>query len=305
MRIGRGEGTGRAAHRAGRVLSPRPRRARRPPSAQPRAPRRPCALAQRRRGAGGRHADAAAAQRLGHRRQAQADQDRHRPRGARPHPHSPRSASPATRQRCWRASTSICVSCSRCEPAATGDEAARSRSASPPRSRPHCAPQLAYLRAIRDVLPDDGVLIDELTQVGYTARSTYEARMPRSFISSGYQGTLGWSVATALGAKHALGDVPVVALSGDGGFMFNVQELVDRGAPSHPDRDDRVQRRRLRQCAQHAEDPARQSPDRHRSRQSRLRAAGRKLRHHRPSRRAIPKGCGRRWSRASPATSRR
>jgi acetolactate synthase-1/2/3 large subunit len=88
------------------------------------------------------------------------------------------------------------------------------------------APQLGFLRAIRDVLPDDGVLIDELTQVGYTARSAYEARKPRTFISSGYQGTLGWGVATALGAKHALGgDVPVVALSGDGGFMFNVQEL--------------------------------------------------------------------------------
>jgi acetolactate synthase I/II/III large subunit len=87
------------------------------------------------------------------------------------------------------------------------------------------APQLGFLRAIRDVLPDDGVLIDELTQVGYTARSVYETRKPRTFISSGYQGTLGWGVATALGAKHALGDVPVVALSGDGGFMFNVQEL--------------------------------------------------------------------------------
>jgi acetolactate synthase-1/2/3 large subunit len=87
-------------------------------------------------------------------------------------------------------------------------------------------PQLGFLGAIRDVLPDDGVLIDELTQVGYSARAAYEARKPRSFISSGYQGTLGWGVATALGAKHALGDVPVVALSGDGGFMFNVQELA-------------------------------------------------------------------------------
>jgi acetolactate synthase-1/2/3 large subunit len=83
-----------------------------------------------------------------------------------------------------------------------------------------------YLKAIRDVLPDNGVLIDELTQVGYAARTAYEARGPRSFISSGYQGTLGWGIATALGAKHALGDVPVVALSGDGGFMFNVQELA-------------------------------------------------------------------------------
>jgi acetolactate synthase-1/2/3 large subunit len=84
---------------------------------------------------------------------------------------------------------------------------------------------LEYLRAIRDVLPDDGVLVDELTQVGYAARTAYEARGPRTYISSGYQGTLGWGVATALGAKHALGAAPVVALSGDGGFMFNVQEL--------------------------------------------------------------------------------
>ena len=88
------------------------------------------------------------------------------------------------------------------------------------------APQLGYLKAIRDVLPDNGVVIDELTQVGYAARNAYQARAPRTYISSGYQGTLGWGVATALGAKHALGDVPVVAISGDGGFMFNVAELA-------------------------------------------------------------------------------
>jgi acetolactate synthase-1/2/3 large subunit len=87
-------------------------------------------------------------------------------------------------------------------------------------------PQIAYLRAIRDVLPDHGVLIEELTQVGYAARSAYEARAPRTYISSGYQGTLGWGVAVALGARHALGNVPVVAISGDGGFMFNVAELA-------------------------------------------------------------------------------
>ena len=86
--------------------------------------------------------------------------------------------------------------------------------------------QIGYLHAIRDVLPDNGVVIDELTQVGYAARSVYQARAPRTYISSGYQGTLGWGVATALGAKHALGDVPVVSINGDGGFMFNVQELA-------------------------------------------------------------------------------
>lgn len=87
-------------------------------------------------------------------------------------------------------------------------------------------PQLSYLRAIRDVLPDDGVLVDELTQVGYAARFGYEVRRPRTLLTPGYQGTLGWGVATALGAKHALGATPVVSISGDGGFMFGAQELA-------------------------------------------------------------------------------
>jgi acetolactate synthase I/II/III large subunit len=87
-------------------------------------------------------------------------------------------------------------------------------------------PQGAYIRALRDAIPDNGVLIDELTQVSYASRLLYEARHPRTFISSGYQGTLGWGLATALGVKHALGDVPVVSINGDGGFMFTVQELA-------------------------------------------------------------------------------
>jgi acetolactate synthase-1/2/3 large subunit len=85
---------------------------------------------------------------------------------------------------------------------------------------------LGYLKAIRDVLPDNGVLVDELTQLGYAGRTAYEARGPRTYLSSGYQGTLGWGFATALGAKDALGSTPVIAISGDGGFMFNVQELA-------------------------------------------------------------------------------
>jgi acetolactate synthase-1/2/3 large subunit len=87
-------------------------------------------------------------------------------------------------------------------------------------------PQGAYCRAIREVLPDNGVLVEELTQVAYASRLLYEARHPRSFITSGYQGTLGWGVATALGVKHALGSTPVVSINGDGGFMFTVQELA-------------------------------------------------------------------------------
>ena len=89
-------------------------------------------------------------------------------------------------------------------------------------------PQGAYCRALRDVLPDNGVLVEELTQVAYASRLLYEARHPAHItsVTSGYQGTLGWGVATALGVKHALGDVPVVSINGDGGFMFTVQELA-------------------------------------------------------------------------------
>ena len=87
-------------------------------------------------------------------------------------------------------------------------------------------PQNSLLAAIRRALPDDGIFVDELTQLGYMARATFPVYQPRTFLSPGYQGTLGWGVATALGAKVACPDKQVVCVTGDGGFMFNVQELA-------------------------------------------------------------------------------
>jgi len=86
-------------------------------------------------------------------------------------------------------------------------------------------PQCEYLAALRDELPDDGIYVEDLTQVGYVGRLGFPVYNPRTYIHSGYQGTLGYSYATALGAKVAKPDVPVVSVSGDGGFMYNVQEL--------------------------------------------------------------------------------
>ena len=86
-------------------------------------------------------------------------------------------------------------------------------------------PQCEYLRAIRAELPDDGIYIEDLTQVGYVGRVAFPIYHPRTYIHSGYQGTLGSGFATALGAKVGRPDVPVVSVSGDGGFMYNVQEL--------------------------------------------------------------------------------
>ena len=86
-------------------------------------------------------------------------------------------------------------------------------------------PQCEYLRAIRAELPDDGIYVEDLTQVGYVGRMAFPVYQPRTYIHSGYQGTLGFGFATALGAKVGRLDRPVVSVSGDGGFMFNVQEL--------------------------------------------------------------------------------
>ena len=87
-------------------------------------------------------------------------------------------------------------------------------------------PQMAYLNILREVLPSNAIVTDELSQVGFASWYGFPVYEPRTFITSGYQGTLGSGFPTALGAKVAHPDRPVVAITGDGGFMFGVQELA-------------------------------------------------------------------------------
>jgi acetolactate synthase-1/2/3 large subunit len=88
-------------------------------------------------------------------------------------------------------------------------------------------PQAAFLRAIRAVLPREGILVPELSQVGFTTYTgAFPVLAPRTYISEGFQGTLGFGFPTALGAKVANRDKAVVSVTGDGGFMFGVQELA-------------------------------------------------------------------------------
>lgn len=88
------------------------------------------------------------------------------------------------------------------------------------------APQAAYIAALRAELPENGIFVDEVTQIGHVIRLFWEAYAPRTFLTMANQGTLGWGVGTALGAKAAYPDRPVVCIAGDGGFMFQVQELA-------------------------------------------------------------------------------
>ncbi len=87
-------------------------------------------------------------------------------------------------------------------------------------------PQKSYLNVIREELGEDGIFVDELTQVGFVSRIVYPVYHPRTYISTGYMGTLGYGFPTGLGVKVAKPNVPVISVAGDGGFMFGVQELA-------------------------------------------------------------------------------
>ena len=86
--------------------------------------------------------------------------------------------------------------------------------------------QSAIIAAIRAELPEDGIFVDEVTQIGFAARLLLPVYKPRTFLSPGYQDNLGWGFATALGAADARRDVPVLSINGDGGFMYTANELA-------------------------------------------------------------------------------
>jgi acetolactate synthase I/II/III large subunit len=87
-------------------------------------------------------------------------------------------------------------------------------------------PQLSYLAAIREALPDDAIIVEDVTQMTFVAHFAYQFNQPRTFLSSGFAGTLGAAVATGIGAKAGVPDRTVVTITGDGGFLFTATELA-------------------------------------------------------------------------------
>jgi acetolactate synthase-1/2/3 large subunit len=87
-------------------------------------------------------------------------------------------------------------------------------------------PHVEYLAAIRDALPRDGFFVEELCQAGFASYFAFPVYTPRTYVTPGFQGTLGFGFPTALGVKAAYPDRAVVSISGDGGFMFGVQDLA-------------------------------------------------------------------------------
>jgi thiamine pyrophosphate-dependent acetolactate synthase large subunit-like protein len=86
--------------------------------------------------------------------------------------------------------------------------------------------QQPYVDALRNAIPDDGILVNDMTMMAYVNNRRYPVYEPRTyFFPSGY-GTLGYSLPAAIGAKVACPDKTVVAVMGDGGFQYTMQELA-------------------------------------------------------------------------------
>ncbi len=85
---------------------------------------------------------------------------------------------------------------------------------------------IRLLSAIREILPNDAIIMGDIAQLVYTGTQAMPTYLPRTWFYPAGFGTLGCALPDAIGAKIALPDRDVVALVGDGGFMFTVQELA-------------------------------------------------------------------------------
>jgi acetolactate synthase-1/2/3 large subunit len=86
-------------------------------------------------------------------------------------------------------------------------------------------PQASIQRSLRAGTPRDAILVADMTQIGYHSRPFWPVYEPRTYLTSSYSGNLGFGFPTGLGARVARPDRPVVVVCGDGGFLFNSQEL--------------------------------------------------------------------------------
>jgi thiamine pyrophosphate-dependent acetolactate synthase large subunit-like protein len=104
----------------------------------------------------------------------------------------------------------------------------RERNFSPADER--AARYVPYLHALRDALPRDAIVINDMTMMCYEGVRYFPVYEPRTYTFPRGFGTLGSSLPTAFGAKLGRSDRTVVSLNGDGGIQFTLTEL---GAAVH------------------------------------------------------------------------
>lgn len=86
--------------------------------------------------------------------------------------------------------------------------------------------ELRYISAIRNAMPREGVLVTDNTQLGYYCEYFYPSYRPGGVIAAKGSSPIGFAFPAAVGAKIARPKDKVVALMGDGGFLYCAQELA-------------------------------------------------------------------------------
>lgn len=82
------------------------------------------------------------------------------------------------------------------------------------------------IETLRSSLPDDVPVFTDACEIGYRMQADWPSYVPRAFFYPSNYITLGWAFPAAVGAAAALGNRPVVSVSGDGGFVMTSQELA-------------------------------------------------------------------------------
>ena len=86
--------------------------------------------------------------------------------------------------------------------------------------------EIEVLDQVRSVLPTEALVFNDPTTIAFWARSHWKTDHPRTwFVPSGF-GTLGFALPAAIGARISRPEVPTVAIIGDAGIMFTIQDLM-------------------------------------------------------------------------------
>ncbi len=86
--------------------------------------------------------------------------------------------------------------------------------------------EVKLLQDIRQVIRRDSIMANDSTVATYWMRRYFEVHEPRTFLWAMGSGTIGFGLPAAIGAKFARPESQVLALCGDGGFLYSCQELA-------------------------------------------------------------------------------
>ena len=106
------------------------------------------------------------------------------------------------------------------------EEVAAAKTAYEAHARRTYGDNLDFLEAVRQAVPGDGVIVADMTMLGYASSEHLPLYQPRTYIHPAELCSIGCGLPLALGAKVAAPGKPVVALCGDGGFLLNAGELA-------------------------------------------------------------------------------